>query len=267
MAALGMAVLVPPVSKMSEPSPRPTGDSTALICRSATVSRNGVVVHDVKHEHPSARTREVRCGCTYLALDRVHRSKKKQKPKETRLSQPRQANELETGEEGRMNCVTGIGGARTDHVDDAPDGRELVGAPYREGGVDGLHGHERARDAADTCPAHHAGLRRQSDQPAGDRAQERAHCHETTIKSFNQIITRREQHQASRRKELTRREDAGDEAVCEALGGQGACAAEEMASVAERDGEPVRAVSSMPAARSWETWDRGARRRIGGVGI
>jgi hypothetical protein len=71
MAALGMAVLVLPVSKMSEPLPCPAGDSTALICRSATVSRNGVAVHDVKHEHPSARTREVRCGCAYLALDRV----------------------------------------------------------------------------------------------------------------------------------------------------------------------------------------------------
>lgn len=63
----------------------------------------------------------------------------------------------------------------TDHVDDAPDGR-LVGAPQGEGRLDDLHGHQRARDAADARAAQHARLRGQPDQPAGDRAEDRAHC-------------------------------------------------------------------------------------------
>lgn len=65
--------------------------------------------------------------------------------------------------------------AGTDHIDDAPDGR-LVGAPQREGRLDDLHGHERARDAADARAAQHARLRGQPDQPAGDGAEDRAHC-------------------------------------------------------------------------------------------
>lgn len=81
--------------------------------------------------------------------------------------------------------------AGTDHVDGAPDGR-LVGAPHREVGLDDLHGHERAREAADARAAHHARLRGQPDESARDRAQDRAHCPATdeTIRDLEQSRAR-----------------------------------------------------------------------------
>lgn len=51
-----------------------------------------------------------------------------------------------------------------------------MGAPHGDGGVDDLHGDHRAGDGPDPGAPHHAALRRQPDQPAGDRPQDRAHC-------------------------------------------------------------------------------------------
>jgi hypothetical protein len=76
---------------------------------------------------------------------------------------------MSTGRPGRRN--ESVGACATDHVDDAPDCR-LVGAPQR---LDDLHGHQRARDAADARAAQHARLRGQADEATGDRAEDRAH--------------------------------------------------------------------------------------------